>query len=95
MKSAREIKEQYASIRQDTCDGYQDEHIITAMEEYAAQYNTNFCSHVYRAGDEVSECFQLAEIFLRPYCRVEDTYGFDSVHLTKSVNIIIQILENE
>jgi hypothetical protein len=35
MKSAREIKEKYGSISKDVCEGYQDEQIIQAMEEYA------------------------------------------------------------
>ena len=35
MKTAREIKEKYQSITEETCEGYQDEHILQAMEEYA------------------------------------------------------------
>ena len=37
-KSAEEIKEQYASINKRTCEGYQHEQIIQAMEEYASQF---------------------------------------------------------
>ena len=42
MKSAREIKEQYASISKDVCEGYQDEDIIKAMEEYAREVAMEF-----------------------------------------------------
>jgi len=37
MKTAREIKEKYQSITKETCEGYQDEHILQAMEEHAKQ----------------------------------------------------------
>ena len=42
MKSAREIKEKYGSISKDVCEGYQDEHIIKAMEEYAKEVAIKF-----------------------------------------------------
>lgn len=37
MKTALEIKEQYASICEETCEGYQHEHILEAMESYASE----------------------------------------------------------
>lgn len=42
MKTAREIKEKYASISKETCEGYQDEHILQAMEEYAEEVAKEF-----------------------------------------------------
>ena len=42
MKTAREIKEKYQSITKETCEGYQDEHILQAMEEHAMQVAMDF-----------------------------------------------------
>ena len=38
MKTAEEIKEKFASICKETCEGYQHEDILKAMEEYAEQF---------------------------------------------------------
>jgi len=68
-KTAKEIKEKYASISEATCEGYQHEHIIAAMEEYADQWRPKdqvSRQAIYEA--VLSYCF-VSEFDLKSSCR--------------------------